>query len=288
MEDSLDSEMELLESQNAKSPSHLSLPPRAPPSRRRLQSSNSEASRLSSLPSFVSGEEDDENVNDSLEELWEQEREQLLEEIERLRSALANFQEQDDGDNETEQLMRNSEDLKDHSPPAFLVCLADRTGWLTGLLVLQSVSSFIIARHQDYLSHGVIVQFLTMLVGAGGNAGNQTAVQAIRALAVGQLHDLRSYWTKECLLGLATALVLGVVGYIRAAAFGVSFAECVAISTSLICIVFTSTVLGSALPSFLRYIELDPAHASTTIQVIMDIVGVSITMQVCHLVLGKE
>lgn len=54
----------------------------------------------------------------------------------------------------------------------FFKSVADRSSWLVGLLVLQSMSSFIIARNEDLLqSHGVLVQFLTMLVGAGGNAG---------------------------------------------------------------------------------------------------------------------
>lgn len=73
----------------------------------------------------------------------------------------------------------------------------DRAGWLVGLLVLQSMSSFIIQRNEIMLQkHLVIVRyvffengftnifyslyagrFLTMLVGAGGNAGNQASVR---------------------------------------------------------------------------------------------------------------
>jgi len=60
----------------------------------------------------------------------------------------------------------------------FFKSLADRAGWLVGLLVLQSMSSFIIAQNEELLqNHTVIVQFLTMLVGAGGNAGNQASVR---------------------------------------------------------------------------------------------------------------
>lgn len=56
--------------------------------------------------------------------------------------------------------------------------ILDRAGWLVGLLVLQSMSSFIIQRNETMLQkHLVIVRFLTMLVGAGGNAGNQASVR---------------------------------------------------------------------------------------------------------------
>jgi hypothetical protein len=61
---------------------------------------------------------------------------------------------------------------------SFYMALSDRAGWLVGLLVLQSMSSFILARNEALLErHMIIIQFLTMLVGAGGNAGNQASVR---------------------------------------------------------------------------------------------------------------
>jgi len=54
----------------------------------------------------------------------------------------------------------------------------DRCSWLVGLLILQSCSSFILKRNEELLeSHLDIYNFLTMLVGAGGNAGNQACVR---------------------------------------------------------------------------------------------------------------
>jgi hypothetical protein len=62
----------------------------------------------------------------------------------------------------------------------FLKVLSDRAGWLVGLLILQSCSSFILKHYEELLqSHLVLVQFLTMLVGAGGNAGNQASVRGV-------------------------------------------------------------------------------------------------------------
>jgi hypothetical protein len=54
-----------------------------------------------------------------------------------------------------------------------------RGKWLLGLLVLQSMSSVVLDNYQDLIrEHLVITLFLTMLVGAGGNAGNQSAIKA--------------------------------------------------------------------------------------------------------------
>lgn len=52
-----------------------------------------------------------------------------------------------------------------------------RARWLLGLLFLQSTSSFILKGFQSLIEkHPSIVFFLTMLVGAGGNAGSQSVV----------------------------------------------------------------------------------------------------------------
>ena len=61
---------------------------------------------------------------------------------------------------------------------SFKAALKDRAYWLVGLLTLQSMSGLILARNELLLqTHPVIIYFLTMLVGAGGNAGNQAAVR---------------------------------------------------------------------------------------------------------------
>ena len=58
-----------------------------------------------------------------------------------------------------------------------------RRRWLLGLLGLQSTSSMVLDLYQDLLrNHLVVTLFLTMLVGAGGNAGNQSAIKVIRGL----------------------------------------------------------------------------------------------------------
>lgn len=61
---------------------------------------------------------------------------------------------------------------------SFMDAMKDRAYWLVGLLALQSCSGFILSRNEALLeSHPVIIYFLTMLVGAGGNAGNQASVR---------------------------------------------------------------------------------------------------------------
>ena len=165
-----------------------------------------------------------------------------------------------------------------------------RGRWLLGLLVLQSSSSFILDRYQDLLKeHVVVVLFLTMLVGAGGNAGNQSAIKVIRALATGQVRPSWSSFSKTISEQAQVALMLGsglaVGGYLRVYATNGDSDSALAISLSLFLIVVTSILLGTALPFILARRGIDPANAGTTIQVLMDILGVLISCVTCSFIL---
>ena len=165
----------------------------------------------------------------------------------------------------------------------FMKQVTDRAGWLVGLMVLQSMSSFIIAHNEELLQdHSVIVQFLTMLVGAGGNAGNQASVRVIRGLALGTIDrsNTKHFLRNELILGLWLSIILSIAGFIRALAFFTPLQETLAITSSLFVIVATSVLIGSLLPLAMKAVGIDPAHSSTTIQVIMDILGVLITVHI--------
>jgi hypothetical protein len=176
-----------------------------------------------------------------------------------------------------------------HHVETFWHDIKERAGWLIGLLFLQSCSSFIIQYNESFLQgHMVIVQFLTMLVGAGGNAGNQASVRVIRGLAVGTLNDrtIRPFLKQEVKMGFGLSALLGLTGCIRAALFRTPLGETIAVTTSLCAIVLISVVIGNMLPLGMKKVGIDPAHSSTTIQVVMDIMGVLITVCVSSFVLS--
>lgn len=173
----------------------------------------------------------------------------------------------------------------------FFQALFDRGGWLIGLLVFQSCSSFILSANEELLrNHPTIVFFLTMLVGAGGNAGNQAAVRVIRGLAVGSLDEnlIFQFMKRELIMAFSLSALLGMTGLARALLSAqTSLAETVAITLTLMIIVFISIVTGAILPLILQQCRLDPAHSSTSIQVIMDISGVLITCSMASTLLDK-
>jgi Mg/Co/Ni transporter MgtE len=113
--------------------------------------------------------------------------------------------------------------------------------------------------------------------------------EVIRGLATGSIprNAVRSFLGKEFAVGLCLSIILGAAGWLRAAAFSTPFLETMAITASLFLIVMISVVLGATLPLGMKFVGIDPAHSSTTIQVLMDILGVTITVCVSGLVLGS-
>ena len=136
----------------------------------------------------------------------------------------------------------------------------------------------------------MVTLFLTMLVGAGGNAGNQSAILIIRGLATGEfdatLPDLGRALRGQTAVALILATASALGGFVRVlVTSGTTTSDAAAISAALFAIVMSSVVIGTTLPFGLARIGADPAHAGTSIQVVMDVLGVAVTCVVCHFVL---
>jgi len=166
--------------------------------------------------------------------------------------------------------------------------LRDRATWLVGLLILQSLSGIILSRNELLLAnHPVIIYYLTMMVGAGGNAGNQASVRVIRGIALGTLtaETRGQFLLREVKMAASLCCILSVAGFIRTVCFQTAFPEAITVTMALSLIVFISICLGAVLPLLLEKLKIDPAHSSTTIQVIMDILGVFLAVVVSSAVL---
>ena len=129
-----------------------------------------------------------------------------------------------------------------------------------------------------------------MLVGAGGNAGNQASVRVIRGLAVGTLNPKSpgDFLKREFKMAICLSCLLSAAGFVRALVVWTPLLESIAVTSALFCIVFSSVVLGAVLPLGLKQIGVDPAHSSTTIQVVMDILGVVLSVTMSTLVLDSD
>ena len=113
-------------------------------------------------------------------------------------------------------------------------------------------------------------------------------MRIIRGMALGLITDetKKKILLREGVMGLVICFFLSIIGLLRVH-FSVhtTTREAVAITLSLSTIVLFSIIIGSVLPFFLKFLGFDPMHASTSIQVIMDISGVLITCLISALIL---
>ena len=95
------------------------------------------------------------------------------------------------------------------------------------------------------------------------------------------------FLAREFKMATALSAILSIAGFLRAIAFRTPFPETIAVTSSLAFIVFSSVCLGAVLPLLLQKMGVDPAHSSTSIQVVMDILGVLVAVVISSLILDS-
>lgn len=154
---------------------------------------------------------------------------------------------------------------------------------LMGMLMVQSISSLILAGFEDLISkHGSLVYFLTMIVGLGGNAGGQSVVLTVRRLAVGSPVSI----LEQLKMGLMLSLLLSPLAFFRALVQRTTVAISFTVALAIFAVTIIATSLGTAIPKVLYSLRIDPAHAASLIQVFMDIGGIIIVCTLGAIITG--
>lgn len=157
-----------------------------------------------------------------------------------------------------------------------LTLYSKRVGWLLGLILVNLVSSGVIAAYEETLSTALaLVFFIPLLIGTGGNTGCQSATLMVRALVTGDI-KLTSWFrtfTKELLVGMLLGATLGTAGWLLGVFRGGELIG-VIIGLTMLSIVIIANLVGMILPFILTKLRLDPAVASSPlITTIMDALG---------------
>ncbi|RTI14312.1 magnesium transporter [Thermus scotoductus] len=163
-----------------------------------------------------------------------------------------------------------------------------RVRWLVILILTGMVTSSILQGFENLLEAATALAFyVPVLLGTGGNTGNQSATLIIRALATRNLdlRDWRRVMAKETvvgsLLGLTlAALLLGKVFLDGHAALAP------AVGLALFLLVLFANLVGAMLPVVLRRLGVDPALVSNPlVATLSDILGLLIYLSVARLLL---
>ena len=165
-----------------------------------------------------------------------------------------------------------------------------RVFWLVILVFGSLLSGIGISHFEDIISANIVlVFFLPLLVGSGGNAGSQSATLMVRALAMGdvQLKDWLHLIGRETLvalcLGGTMAFAVSILGYIRGDAM-----VALVLALSMMGIVLLGCLIGMSLPFILNRLKLDPASASAPLVTsICDATGVIVYLFIASILLGQ-
>ena len=152
--------------------------------------------------------------------------------------------------------------------------------WLLFLMLSATITGKIITNYENaFEALPLLVAFIPMIMGTGGNCGSQASTLIIRGLATNEIQPkdiLRAIW-KETRVAIIVGVVLSIVNGIIVMLQYNDLLLAVVVGITLICTVLLAKVLGCVLPIVAKKLKLDPAiMASPLITTIVDICSVLI------------
>lgn len=151
----------------------------------------------------------------------------------------------------------------------------NRIVWLIILMLSNAITGSIINRYDTVISAlPILVSFMPMLTGTGGNCGSQSSALMIRGLALGEIRTrdfLRVMW-KEFRIAIVVSAILAVINGLRIMIFYHNPTLAIVLTLSIIATVILSKLIGCLLPILAKCIHLDPAvMAGPLISTVVDI-----------------
>ena len=173
-----------------------------------------------------------------------------------------------------------------------------RLPWLLMLMLSATLSGLVINSFENSLAtYSVLIGFIPMLTGTGGNSGSQSSVAVIRGLSLNEIDfgDLFAVVWKECRVAVVCGVILACANFVKLLLVDrlllqnpdVTISVALVICLTLVCTVFCAKVVGCMLPLLAEKIGLDPAvMASPFISTIVDVLSLVIYFAFAAVILG--
>lgn len=151
----------------------------------------------------------------------------------------------------------------------------NRSLWLMLLMLSATVTGEILGHYEDAMAvMPVLITFIPMLMGTGGNCGSQSLTLVIRGLAVGEIEfkDIFRVLFKEIRVAVVVGLMLAVVNGLRIyIMYDQNVMLAGALGLTMIAVVSMAKCIGCILPLLAKKLGLDPAiMAAPLITTILD------------------
>lgn len=167
-----------------------------------------------------------------------------------------------------------------------------RVVWLLFLLLSAMVTGKIITNYENaFAAVPLLVAFIPMLMGTGGNCGSQAATLIIRGLAVDEIKTkdlLKAVW-KEVRVALLVGVMLALIMIAVIMFLYKDILLAITISITLIIVVMMAKLLGCTLPILAKKLKMDPAlMASPLITTIVDTCSVLIYFNIATMIMNLK
>lgn len=164
-----------------------------------------------------------------------------------------------------------------------------RIVWLLVLAIGATLTVHVLSLFEATLAQvTALALFVPLLIGTGGNTGNQAATTVTRAIALGDVgnSDLVRVLGREFSVGLTLGALLGTLGaLITGAIFGVSIGITIGLTLLGICTIAAS--IGGVMPMIAKKLGVDPAVFSNPfISTFVDASGLIVYFLIAKAVLG--
>lgn len=156
----------------------------------------------------------------------------------------------------------------------------NRIMWLLVLMLSATLTGAVVNRYQSaFAAVPVLVSFLSMLSGTGGNCGSQTSTLVIRGMALGEINmrDFFKVMFKELRVAMVCGIILSIVnaGRIILVYHKDTSVDCYklafTVSGAILLTVVLSKLIAAMLPMAAKKLKLDPAiMAAPLITTIVD------------------
>ena len=201
-------------------------------------------------------------------------------------------------DTEDIQMLGGTEALDEpYLKVSFREMISKRAGWLVILFLGEMLTATAMGYFENEIRRAVILAtFIPLIISSGGNTGSQAATLIIRAMALEEV-TLADWWhviRREFLSGIVLGSILGVIGFLRIAAWTM-FTDIYGphwmligftVAFTLLGVVLWGTLSGSMLPLILKKAGVDPAVSSAPfIATLVDVTGLIIYFSIAFLVL---
>lgn len=167
----------------------------------------------------------------------------------------------------------------------------NRIPWLTILMLSSMITGGILSKYEEaFAAVPLLVTFMPMLMGTGGNSGSQASTMIIRGMSVGEVEpsDILKVMWKELRVGMICGLVLALINYFRLILqYPGNNLICLTVVISIFFTVILAKTIGCVLPIVAKVIHLDPAiMAAPMITTIVDTCSMMIYFQLACQLLG--